>query len=266
MQRHLENYLDLLEELPIELRNTAHEIRKLDVTPEEYQSLHAKEEEYFAHKEEMSKEEQEKKFHEINDIFDNFLERQKKKIELSKNLSNLLETYNEKYEKDIATFAKEIDEECPGTSKRILDELSTKPKKTRRVAEKSNRRRISSLLIDQSFNNNLSQKFASPNIKRQLMSYSPPVSGKSSIIYQNELSSSCESVEYASNETQDDNGEDKTPWCFCREKAYEEMIKCDSPTCRYQWFHYVCVNIKTQPENEWYCPECLEMQEKFQRN
>jgi len=41
------------------------------------------------------------------------------------------------------------------------------------------------------------------------------------------------------------------------------MIACDSPTCKYEWFHFPCVGLTKKPEanygTEWYCIECLEL-------
>ncbi|MCP9261818.1 Inhibitor of growth protein [Dirofilaria immitis] len=54
----------------------------------------------------------------------------------------------------------------------------------------------------------------------------------------------------------DESDSDRRVWCFCREKGYGSMVACDDPACRYEWFHYGCVNVIEKPKGKWYCPEC----------
>lgn len=37
-----------------------------------------------------------------------------------------------------------------------------------------------------------------------------------------------------------------------------QMIACDNPDCKYEWFHWACVRVTKQPDDDqkWYCPEC----------
>lgn len=50
--------------------------------------------------------------------------------------------------------------------------------------------------------------------------------------------------------------EDRTLYCFCQSVSYGEMVACDGPNCKYEWFHYSCVNLKEPPKGQWYCPDC----------
>lgn len=54
----------------------------------------------------------------------------------------------------------------------------------------------------------------------------------------------------------DNEEEDKTLYCFCQSVSYGEMVACDGPNCKYEWFHYTCVNLKEPPTGKWYCPDC----------
>lgn len=46
-------------------------------------------------------------------------------------------------------------------------------------------------------------------------------------------------------------------YCKCRSYIHDtNMIACDNPNCKIEWFHYECVGITTPPEGEWYCDEC----------
>ena len=55
---------------------------------------------------------------------------------------------------------------------------------------------------------------------------------------------------------------DDRRYCFCNEMSYGDMIACDNPTCRREWFHYPCVGIVTPPKGKWFCAECAQMQQQ----
>ena len=50
--------------------------------------------------------------------------------------------------------------------------------------------------------------------------------------------------------------DDKQLYCFCQSVSYGEMVACDGPHCKFEWFHYTCVNLKEPPKGSWYCPDC----------
>ena len=52
----------------------------------------------------------------------------------------------------------------------------------------------------------------------------------------------------------------ETLYCFCHQKATEDMICCDDENCPYKWFHYKCVGIDPSciTDGSWYCPLCKE--------
>lgn len=45
-------------------------------------------------------------------------------------------------------------------------------------------------------------------------------------------------------------------YCFCNQVSYGEMVACDNPNCKIEWFHFGCVGLKEQPKGKWYCSEC----------
>ncbi|VEU22007.1 DEKNAAC103039 [Brettanomyces naardenensis] len=50
---------------------------------------------------------------------------------------------------------------------------------------------------------------------------------------------------------------DKNIYCFCRLPSFGRMICCDNASCEYQWFHYKCVGLFTDPDpkKKWFCSE-----------
>lgn len=55
----------------------------------------------------------------------------------------------------------------------------------------------------------------------------------------------------------EDAGDDKK-YCLCHNVSYGDMVACDNEDCPYEWFHWTCVGLKSEPNGLWYCPECSE--------
>ncbi|XP_062209850.1 PHD finger protein ING1 [Phragmites australis] len=51
-------------------------------------------------------------------------------------------------------------------------------------------------------------------------------------------------------------------YCLCNQVSYGEMVACDNPDCKIEWFHFGCVGLKEQPKGKWYCPNCIGFQKK----
>ncbi|KAI7162498.1 hypothetical protein KC352_g26690, partial [Hortaea werneckii] len=48
-------------------------------------------------------------------------------------------------------------------------------------------------------------------------------------------------------------------YCYCQKVSYGDMVGCDNDDCAYQWFHWDCVGVKSEPKGEWLCPTCREL-------
>lgn len=45
-------------------------------------------------------------------------------------------------------------------------------------------------------------------------------------------------------------------FCYCRKGEVGPMVLCDNPGCKYGWFQFSCVNLTSEPEGAWFCPDC----------
>ena len=55
----------------------------------------------------------------------------------------------------------------------------------------------------------------------------------------------------------DEEGDgDDRKYCTCRSVSYGNMVGCDNDACPYEWFHWSCVGITSEPKGAWFCPEC----------
>ena len=49
-------------------------------------------------------------------------------------------------------------------------------------------------------------------------------------------------------------------YCYCHGPDEGDMVGCDNPSCLYQWFHFDCLGLKSQPKSKkWFCPECRKL-------
>ncbi len=55
-------------------------------------------------------------------------------------------------------------------------------------------------------------------------------------------------------------------FCYCHEDKNEDMIGCDNPDSSYEWFHFSCLKLSSEPKSTlWYCPDCSKLPQLFRR-
>ncbi|KAH3671419.1 hypothetical protein WICMUC_004643 [Wickerhamomyces mucosus] len=63
--------------------------------------------------------------------------------------------------------------------------------------------------------------------------------------------------------TKQEQEQEKEPlYCICKRPSEGDMVACDNPKCKMEWFHYECVGLKRPPRGEWFCPKCIKKLEK----
>lgn len=61
---------------------------------------------------------------------------------------------------------------------------------------------------------------------------------------------------------EDDEGGDDRKYCTCQSVSYGDMVACDNESCPYEWFHWTCVGLKSEPIGTWICPTCTKNMKK----
>lgn len=61
---------------------------------------------------------------------------------------------------------------------------------------------------------------------------------------------------------EDEEGNDDKRYCLCQNVSFGDMVACDNDDCPYEWFHWNCVGLKSEPTGRWYCPICRENKSK----
>lgn len=57
----------------------------------------------------------------------------------------------------------------------------------------------------------------------------------------------------------DDEGDDNRLYCTCQSVSHGDMVACDNQNCAYEWFHWGCVGLTSEPKGRWLCPECKKL-------
>ena len=60
----------------------------------------------------------------------------------------------------------------------------------------------------------------------------------------------------------DDEGGDDRKYCTCQNVSFGDMVACDNESCPYEWFHWSCVGLKSEPVGTWICPVCTKNMKK----
>jgi inhibitor of growth protein 3 len=55
---------------------------------------------------------------------------------------------------------------------------------------------------------------------------------------------------------EDEEAGDDRKYCLCQNVSFGNMVACDNDDCPYEWFHWGCVGLKSEPNGTWYCPDC----------
>lgn len=45
-------------------------------------------------------------------------------------------------------------------------------------------------------------------------------------------------------------------YCTCRGVSHGNMVACENKDCEYEWFHFGCVGLTSEPKGAWYCDSC----------
>ncbi|KAF8270371.1 hypothetical protein EI94DRAFT_1723065 [Lactarius quietus] len=50
---------------------------------------------------------------------------------------------------------------------------------------------------------------------------------------------------------------DEPKYCYCNNISFGDMVACDHPQCKLEWFHLDCVGLTEAPHSRtWYCRDC----------
>ena len=65
-------------------------------------------------------------------------------------------------------------------------------------------------------------------------------------------------IDAGEEEEEDEDGGDDKKYCLCHHVSYGDMVACDNENCPFEWFHWSCVGLRSEPTGTWYCPVCTD--------
>ena len=176
---------------------------------------------------------------------------EKLKFERDNLVSNYFSYHNfiiNKHIDDILNFENNINSKRRAKGKKLINDTelmsnpnSKKLKKKFKGKKLLKNKRYRSVSKAQNENNNITNENNDAMAEEQ----------KKNILENNE--SGWEDVTYK--ELDGKIGPKEPVYCFCNYISYGNMIKCDNPTCKREWFHFHCVGLKNQPKGKWFCSE-----------
>lgn len=60
----------------------------------------------------------------------------------------------------------------------------------------------------------------------------------------------------AGNSSNNHSNDDEPVYCYCHQVSYGEMVGCDGPDCKNEWFHLPCIGLSSPPKGQWFCEDC----------
>ncbi|CAJ0951406.1 unnamed protein product, partial [Mesorhabditis belari] len=116
----LDDFVELLDELPSELRGRCNDIKKLDTQVQSSRDkFHKTVLEFFAKAPKMSVDEKQKEFNRLNEEWTKIRAKAQKKVEIAEKMQDLLEKCVDHLEKDREHFKNELEADNPGITQQI---------------------------------------------------------------------------------------------------------------------------------------------------
>uniref|UniRef100_A0A0N4ZG64 Inhibitor of growth protein n=1 Tax=Parastrongyloides trichosuri TaxID=131310 RepID=A0A0N4ZG64_PARTI len=117
--QYLEDFLEMLESVPPEIRYITNQMRLHDVSPEESEALHKKIETFMEEKDSMSPEERDVIANEIRATQREHTNKATVRCDLAKKLRTIFDLYKSRFEEDLHNFKLELEAEAPGVTEAI---------------------------------------------------------------------------------------------------------------------------------------------------
>ncbi|KAF5098414.1 hypothetical protein D0Z03_001215 [Geotrichum reessii] len=69
--------------------------------------------------------------------------------------------------------------------------------------------------------------------------------------------------DYEEEDVQDEgDANEEQVYCYCQQVSFGEMVGCDGPDCKIEWFHLPCIGLSQPPVGQWFCNDCAKKREK----
>ncbi|EDX16678.1 GD24472 [Drosophila simulans] len=274
---YLEDYLEMIEHLPQELRDRFTEMRELDLAVQNnMDSLDKKAHMFFKQckRDELQHESMDTEFHSLRGEYFKVMEDADEKVAIATQIHELVERYLRRLDSELFKFKCELEADNNGITE-ILERRSLELDGNSTAAtalllsmnQKENRyygASSANTMVNSSAGHASGAATGSSGIA--LVSGAAGTGGALSSISTAQLGSSQRHRKLEkrretictvpSNEGEWSYDPNEPRYCTCNQVSYGDMVACDNDACPYEWFHYPCVGITQPPKGKWYCPKC----------
>lgn len=268
---NLEEYLESMDDLPVEVRrnfklmkeldNRAHDIMKIiDGQSKDYMK------EIVTRREFLTEEMKQGKILAINKLFCKAREYSEDKVALAIQTYELVDKHIRRLDYDLEKFEVELQDKY-GDIKKEVDVAKSPPKqrgRKKKVSEgaKEKRKRTNSSDREAIKTNGSKKKQKAEKNKEKLNCLLNRIGVNPSGFIKSETETD-EGDEDGLGDGLDMPVDPNEPtYCLCHQVSYGEMIGCDNMDCPIEWFHFACVGLTTKPKGKWYCPKCNQDRKK----
>lgn len=260
---YLEDYLEMIEHLPAELRDRFTEMREQDLSVQNrVDSLEERQKNFFSNCAKNKLKGSEKEDYEsIRKEYQKVIEDASEKVQLAEDSYSLVDKYMRKLDQELLKFKLELEADNRGITE-ILEKHSLEMDQpglgVGGSSLKENRHPKKHETDVTSFNeNNLDIHANESNVDQMLLTTSFVMGGSNSPTTEELLSGGNRSGTGSGGTPEQEWYDPSEPrYCICNQVSYGDMVACDNEDCPYEWFHYPCVGIEAPPKGKWYCPTC----------
>uniref|UniRef100_A0A182QUN4 Inhibitor of growth protein N-terminal histone-binding domain-containing protein n=1 Tax=Anopheles farauti TaxID=69004 RepID=A0A182QUN4_9DIPT len=250
---YFEDYLEMIEPLPQELRDRFTELREMDLSVQNHKdALDKRARALFQRcgRGEISTSMADKEFESIRTNYYQLLENSDEKIQLAAQMYDLMERYLRRLDTELFKFKSELEADHNGITevleKRSL-ELDTKTTNGG-MNQKENR-----FYDSQNAHGSGSSHARSSRSARR---YKVKADKRRSNVAASVSLGAVEKRTGAGSSTSRHNSAVCVPANASPVVAGVVPEAATVATCPFEWFHYPCVNISSSPKGKWYCPQC----------
>uniref|UniRef100_H3C9W3 Inhibitor of growth protein n=1 Tax=Tetraodon nigroviridis TaxID=99883 RepID=H3C9W3_TETNG len=230
---YLEDYLEMIEQLPMDLRDRFTEMREMDLQVQNAtDQLEQKVNEFFVNAKKNKPEWREEQMEVIKKDYYKALEDADEKVQLANQIYDLVDRHLRKLDQELAKFKMELEADNAGITEILERPLGLlQPERAALWARGRSRRH---------------HHGGGPGGPGHSPALAQELSQQASALRESEANSQVDWT-YDPNEPR---------YCICNQVSYGEMVGCDNTDCPIEWFHYGCVGLTEAPKGKWYCPQC----------
>lgn len=184
------------------------------------------------------------------------------KIQIQANLLQIIEQHQQRLLKEVYKPLELVIDPSYTQNETFADipepQLPTQTKKTASLAQMKQAQvgNVSSSLSSLSSNENLTLPAAVNDAPSRTTSPRPPLITFSTEVPAQSTSQRTSPKKRASLEDEPPIDPNEPVYCHCKQVSWGEMVACDGPQCKGEWFHLTCVGLDAPPQGKWYCTDC----------